>query len=48
MTPSKKDMPKPAVDFRHLQRRRTLQLIEKIWDSIVEETEGVADRPHPR
>jgi putative addiction module component (TIGR02574 family) len=36
-------MTKPAFDFRDLTVDERLQLVEKIWDSIVEETEGSPD-----
>ncbi len=36
-------MTKPAFDFRHLSVDERLELIEQIWDSIVEETESAPD-----
>ena len=36
-------MTKPALDFRRLSVSERLDLIEQIWDSIVEETEGAPD-----
>jgi len=36
-------MTKPVFDFRILSVSERLQLIERIWDSIVEETEGAPD-----
>lgn len=36
-------MTKPAFDFRQLSVDERLELIEQIWDSIVEETEGTSD-----
>ena len=43
MTPPREDMTKPAFDFGRLSVNERLQLIEKLWDSIVEETEGAPD-----
>ncbi|MGH7571522.1 MAG: addiction module protein [Gemmatimonadota bacterium] len=36
-------MTKPAFNFRQLSVDERLQLIEMIWDSIVEETGGAPD-----
>ncbi|MGH7564311.1 MAG: addiction module protein [Gemmatimonadota bacterium] len=36
-------MTKFALDFRRLSVNERLRLIEKIWDSIVEEAEGASD-----